>query len=205
MFSFFSKKVNKEDLEQLKQAVQTGFNSAKQDVNNLGTWVKHLDSKDNRLKDEIFEVNESLSTLREEVENLKNIISVLGEGAAFKQRQTVFNKQTAFKVDLNTVQTDVQTVFLDKLSITERAIVFVLLNSDIKLSYADLAAMLGKSRATIRGQINSIKQKSENLIEEIVTENNKKRVFITEQIKEILLKRGKVKVKGGSKKNDEYS
>lgn len=204
MFNFFSKKVEKEELEQLKQAVQTGFNSAKQDVNNLGVWVKHLDSKDNRLKDEIFEINDGLSTLRDEIENIKNMISILGEGAALKQRQTVFNKQTVFKADLNSVQTDVQTVFLEKLTITERAIVFVLLNSDIKLSYADLAAMLGKSRATIRGQINSIKQKSENLIEEVVSENNKKRVFIAENIKDVLLKKGKVNVNKKLKNNDIY-
>ena len=63
----------------------------------------------------------------------------------------------------------------------------------MKLSYADLAAMLGKRRATIRGQINSIKQKSEGLIEEIVSENNKKRLFISEKVKTALLKTQKVK------------
>ena len=58
----------------------------------------------------------------------------------------------------------------------------------MKLSYEDLGAMLGKTKATVRGQINSIKQKSEGLLEEIVGENNKKRVFIPEQTKAILLK-----------------
>jgi len=106
----------------------------------------------------------------------------------FKQAPTVFNKQTVFKGVLNSVQTGVQTAFLDKLSTTERAIVFVLLNSDMKLSYADLAAMLGKRKATVRGQVNSIRQKSEGLIQEIISENNKKRVFIPEKIKNILLK-----------------
>jgi predicted transcriptional regulator len=104
----------------------------------------------------------------------------------------VFNKQTTFKGVSNSVQTGVQTVYLDNLSTTERAIIFVLLNSDMKLSYEDLAAMLGKTKATVRGQINSIKQKSEGLIEEIIGENNKKRVFVPEQTKNLLLKSGNV-------------
>jgi biotin operon repressor len=74
--------------------------------------------------------------------------------------------------------------------------VYILLNSDLKLSYDDLAAMLGKSRATIRGQINSIKQKSEGVVEEVIEANGKKRVFVPESVKEIMLKSGRVRIKG---------
>lgn len=193
MFGFFTKKAEKKELEELKQAVQTGFNSVKQDVNSLSIWVKHLDSSDSGLKDDVLEVKDELSTVKEELEELKKMFSVVGEREVFKQQQTVFNKQTPFKGVLNTVQTGVQTVFLDNLSATERAIVFVLLNSDMKLSYEDLAAMLGKRKSTVRGQINSIRQKSEGLVEEIIGENNKKRVFIPDRAKEILLKSEKVK------------
>ena len=190
---FFTQKVKKEEFEQLKQAVQTGFNSAKQDVSKLSTWVKHLDSKDSQLKEEIFELNEEISSLKDDVENLKNMIGIMGEGhnikQVFKQASTVFNKQLGVQGVLNTVQTGVQTAFLENLSPSERAIVFILLNNEgMKLSYADLAAMMGKSKATIRGQINSIRQKSEGLIEEQISENNQKRVFIPEEIKEVLLK-----------------
>ena len=110
-----------------------------------------------------------------------------------------FNKQTAVGSVLNTVQTGVQTVFLSNLTTNERAIIFVLMNSDMKLSYDDLAAMLGKKKSTIRGQINSIKQKSEGLIEEVIGENNKKRIFVPEQTKEILLKSGKVRSRSKKK------
>jgi DNA-binding MarR family transcriptional regulator len=185
---FFSKKAEKKEVEELKQAVQTGFNSVKQDVGKTSTWIKHLNSADSSLKEDILELQDELTTVKDELENLKNMISIVGNKEAFKQRQTVFNKQTVSKGVLNTVQTGVQTVYLDNLSTTERAIIFVLLNSDMKLSYEDLAAMLGKTKATVRGQINSIKQKSEGLIEEIIGENNKKRVFIPEKTKEILLK-----------------
>jgi len=198
---FFSQKAEKKDLDFLKDAVQTGFNSVKNDFNKTTTWIKHLDTQDTTLKQDISDLHEELASIKEELENVKNMIAIVGERSTFKQPQTVFNKQTASKGVLNGVQTGVQTAFLDSLSTTERAIVFVLLNSDMKLSYEDLAAILGKRKATIRGQINAIKQKSEGLIEEIIGENNKKRVFIPEKTKEILLKSGKVRVK--DKKNVE--
>lgn len=193
MFNFFKKKVEKEEFEILKEGVQTGFNSVKQDIGDVSKWIKHLNLKDEAIKEEISGLYTELATVKEELENIKNIVSIVGNKEVFKQRQTVFNKQTGVNSVLNSVQTGVQTVFLDKLSTTERAIVFVLLNNDLKLSYEDLAAMLGKRKATIRGQINSIKQKSEGLIEEVISENNKKRVFIPEKIREILLKTQKTR------------
>jgi hypothetical protein len=77
--------------------------------------------------------------------------------------------------------------------------VWLLLNSDLKLSYDDLAAMLGKERSTIRGQVNTIKQKSEGLIEESIEKNGKKRLYIPEDMREKLVKKAKVRV-GKSKK-----
>jgi predicted transcriptional regulator len=93
------------------------------------------------------------------------------------------------------VQTGVQTPNLDQFSVTERAILWILLNADVKLSYDDLAAMLGRERSTIRGQMNRIKQRSGDLIEEIVEANGKKRVYIPEERREKLLKKVKVRVK----------
>ena len=68
-----------------------------------------------------------------------------------------------------------------------------IMNNEMKLSYEDLAMLLGKERSTIRGQINAIKQKSEGLIEEIVEKNGKKRVFVPGEIKEKLAKYAKVR------------
>jgi len=204
MFNFFSKKAEKKDLDVLKEAVQTGFNSVKDDFGKTGSWIKHLKSNDDELREDIVDLNEELASVKEELESIKNVLSIVGKGAVFKQQQTVFNKQTPFNSVLNSVQTGVQTVFLDNLSTTERAIVFVLLNSDMKLSYEDLAAMLGKRKATIRGQVNGIRQKSEGLIQEIIGENNKKRVFIPEKLKESILNIQKVqKTRKVRKKQEE--
>ena len=40
---------------------------------------------------------------------------------------------------------------------TERAILWVLLNTDLKLSYDDISAVLGKERSTISRKLNSKK------------------------------------------------
>ena len=62
----------------------------------------------------------------------------------------VRHKQTAdLDVD-NVVQTPVQTAnfygILSGLTANERLVVFTLMNSDMKLSYEDLALLLGKER-----------------------------------------------------------
>jgi len=200
MFGFFTKKVEKWEFEQLRDAVQTGFNSVKQDFESTTKWIKHLDSKDDHIKEDISDIHDELTMIKEDLENLKNMLTIIGDRKVFKQPQTVFNKQTPVYDVLNSVQTGVQTVFLDNLTTNERAIIFVLLNSDMRLSYEDLAAMMGKRKSTIRGQINSIRQKSEGLIEEIIEANNKKRVFINDRAKEMLLKSRKIKSK---RKNSE--
>jgi hypothetical protein len=69
----------------------------------------------------------------------------------------------------------------------------------MKLSYEDLAMLLGKERATVRGQVNAVKQKINGLIEEIIEKNGKKRVFVPSEIKEKMTKYAKVRVKGGKK------
>ena len=54
--------------------------------------------------------------------------------------------------------------------------------------------MTGKDKATVRGQINNIKRKSEGLIKELIEKSGKKRLYIEDRIKERLLKGVKVRV-----------
>ena len=113
----------------------------------------------------------------------------------------VLDKQTGVSGVQKAVQTAVQTGnfydILKGLSANERLVVFTLMNSDMKLSYEDLAMLLGKERSTVRGQINSIKQKTEGLIEEISEKNGKKRVYVPEEIRQKLQKYAKVRVEKG--------
>ena len=204
MFWLFGRK---KEVEEIKEETKKGFESVKKDIISVSGWIKHLDSEKNLQKKDIEEIKEVLSSMKNEIEGMKNVLSIMNQyktNRVFKTPSKVFNKQTPVYAVQTGVQTGVQTPNLEQFSVTERAIIWVLLNSELKLSYDDLAAMLGKEKSTIRGQINTIKQKSESLIEEEMEKNGKKRVFIPEEVKEKILKKTKVRVKikkeGGEKR-----
>lgn len=192
----------KKEVEQIKEDTKKGFDSVKKDITSLTEWIKHFDSERYALKEGLREVKDVLSSTNEEIEGLKNVVNIMNETqtqGVFKTPRRKKDKQTAVYAVQTGVQTAVQTPNLDAFSITERAILWILLNTDMKLSYHDLAAMLGKEKSTIRGQVNSIRQKNGELIEEVVEENGKKRVFIPEEIKEKMLKKTKVRIKKSKK------
>lgn len=204
MFNFFGKKVKKEEFDTHKNAVQTALNSAKEDILNVSKWVEHLNNNDEGIKGDVEDVYEELSSIKTDIEEIKNMVSLAinpkkyaKHKALLKQQGVGVDEQTAVFNVQSAVQTAVQADFLDRLSISERALVMILLNSDLKLSYEDLGAMMGKDSTTVRGQINSIRQKCDDLIEEQIEKNNKKRLYIPDKIKATLLKRVKVRVKRG--------
>ncbi|MBU1252105.1 MAG: winged helix-turn-helix domain-containing protein [Nanoarchaeota archaeon] len=199
MFGWF---FGKKETDALKKDTMRGFESVKKDVNTINAWIKHLDSEKNLHKKDVEEIKSVLSSMNNELEGLKNVLSIMNEIKPRNKNQTpkqVFGKQQGVYPVQTGVQTGVQTPNFDQFSVTERAILWILLNSDMRLSCDDLAAILGKERSTVRGHLNRIKQKSEGLIEEIIEKNGKKRVFIPEEIREKLLKRAKVRVKNGKK------
>jgi hypothetical protein len=207
MFWLFT---NKKRVEEVREETKKGFESVKNDMLSISEWIKHLDKEKNTQKNEIKEIKEFLSSINKSIEQLNErveMMDVLGSNnqikQPFKTNNRVFNKQTSVLDEQTSVQTAVQTPNLMNFSITERAIIGVLLNSDMKLSYEDLATLLGKEKSTIRGQINAIKSKSESLINESIEKNGKKRVYIPKQVKEKLLKKAKVRVL--NQKNKEES
>jgi hypothetical protein len=199
MFGLFS---GKKEVKQLKEDTKTGFEAVKKDISSVTEWIKHLDSENNSVQESLKELKDILSSMNEEIEGLKNVVNIMNEvptNRVFKTPVQKKDKQTAVYAVQTGVQTAVQTPNLEQFSITERAILWILLNTDMKLSYHDLAAMLGKEKSTIRGQVNSIRQKNEGLIQEQVEDNGKKRVYIPEEIREKMLKKTKVRVKKSKK------
>jgi len=159
----------KRGLDDIKEATKQGFDDVKKDIQSVSGWIKHLDSEKNIQQREIEDIKESLSSIFIEIEGIKNILNFMNQpktNRVFKTPKAVSRKQTGVYAVQTPVQTGVQTPNLDQFSVTERAILWVLLNTDMKLSYDDLAAMLGKERSTIRGQLNRIKQKDDTLIDE---------------------------------------
>jgi uncharacterized protein YoxC/biotin operon repressor len=193
----FRKKEDKREEETKKS-----FSAVKRDMDEIVKWIKYLDSRDKQLFDELEVLKRDLSTVTDEIAGLREGIEIVNDAEENKQvfeKTGVRGKQTADLDVENDVQTAVQTgnfyEILKGLSGNERLLIMTLANSDMKLSYEDLALLLGKERSTIRGQINSIKQKSEGLIEEITEKNGKKRVYVPSEIKEKLAKYAKVRVK----------
>lgn len=202
MFWFFGAK---KEVEKVKEDTKKAFDGVKKDVEGVGKWIKHLDNVDSEIKQQVLDLKNDLSMIKDEIEQFKDIVSMSQQIGVWskkqvlaKQRQTAVGKQTdVYGVDKG-VQTAVQTaVFnsLDDFLPSERELVRILVMSELKLSYDDLSAMTGKERSTIRGQINLIKQKSEGLIQEIIEKNGKKRVFVSPEIKDLMLKSMKVRIK----------
>ena len=202
MFGWF---LGKKESHKIKEETKKGFDSVKKDIQGVGEWIKHLDSHREGHKKDIEGLKEIISTIKEDVDELKNIVSLMesvGPKHLFKTPKQILNKQTGVYVVQTGVQTGVQTPNLDSFSVSERAILWVLLNTEMKLSYDDIASVLGKERSTVRGQINAIKAKSEGIVEEISEKNGKKRVFIPAEIKERLLKKAKVRVRKSKTEQD---
>lgn len=208
MFWIFS---NKSKINEVRKETKKGFESVKNDILSISEWIKHLNSEKINHKKEIESIKEEISTIKIEIEEIKNSFNSIQNFEIntipkniFKTTKHLFNKQTAVYPVQTAVQTAVQTPNLSNFSITERAIIGILMNSDMKLSYEDVAKLLGKEKSTIRGQINSIKAKSESLIQEIVEKNGKKRIFIPEDIKQKIVKKTKVRIKeSDDNKNEE--
>ncbi len=198
MFGLFnsSKKIKK-----LEEDTRHSFSEVRKDFEGVGKWIKHLDNKDKQVFDLISELKRELASLNDELEGVKEAISITNLAQEHEQvfkKTGVLNKQGAvFDVD-EPVQTGVQTGnfydILKSLSSNEKLIIWTLMNTEMKLSYEDIARLLGKERATIRGQINAIKRKSEGVLEELTEPNGKKRVFVSEEVRNKLEKYAKVRV-----------
>lgn len=190
---------HKKRVEKLRGEVQDSFDHVKKDFNKVGEWIKHLDDKHVSHEGEISSIKDQLMTIHEDLMELKDFVSFFGPQISkglSKQTQTSAVKQPMSGLVQTPIQTGVQTDVLENLTVMERAIVWALLNSEMRLSYEDLAALLGKDKSTIRGQINTIKQKSEGLIEESREANGKKRLYIPDEVRAMVVKSVKVKVKG---------
>src|SRR3989344_8793616 len=134
---------NKKEIERVEEDTKHGFELVKKDVQSVTGWIKHLDSERQLQKNEFDIIKDDLSTVREEIEGLKNMISMLGNlrpSGGFKASRQVSNKQTANYGVETAVEMGVQTPKLEQFSITERALIWILLNTDMKLSYEDLDA-----------------------------------------------------------------
>ena len=205
VFGWFARR---REIERLKEVMKNSFFIVRQDIDKIARWIQFLDEKDEKIEmkvgNQVSEINLRLTKLEQEISELKDVISFFSTRVSkrlSKQVQQLSKQPTAVGVVQTGVWTAVQTAFIENLTLTERAVLWVLLNTGMKLSYKDIATVLGKDPSTIRGQINLIKQKNEDIIQEIIEKNGKKRFYIPQEVKEKLFKNVKVRVRAEQNKS----
>lgn len=187
----------------LHSKLEGSFSNIKKDMQNISKWIKHFDNFKEEHGEKIKNIDNRLRTVELLLANLQYKKDFLALGGLSKQAQTpVRLKQTSVGVQ-TPVQTGVQTgdlsYSLRSLTMMERALVWTLLNTDLKLNYNDLSLIMGKNKSTVRGQINNIKSKSDGLILESLEKDGSKRFYISERIKERLLQQIKRENRGKNK------
>lgn len=198
-FLWFGKRKKQEDDEKIK----CSFESVRKDMSKISSWIRHLNSKDDEQEAKISAIYDQISQIKQDIDGIKGFVSFFDtrvSGRVFKQPKQVFDKQTGVWGVQTGVQTAVQTAILRSLTSNERLIVWTLINTDMKLSCEDIAVLLGKESATVRGQINNIKMKLD-IISESMEKNGKKRYYVDEKAKEMLLKTVKVRAQKAGKLN----
>ena len=198
---FGKKRGHEKKWSDLHSKLDGSFSNIKKDMQNISKWIKHFDNFKDEHSEKIQGMDVRLRAIEMLLENLKHQKNFLALEGVSKQTP-VRLKQTSVAVQ-TPVQTGVQTSNLSyslrSLTMMERALVWTLLNTDLKLNYNDLSLVMGKNKSTVRGQINNIKSKSEGLVLESVEKDGSKRFYISERIKERLLHQIKRENRGKSK------
>ncbi|MEM4153014.1 MAG: hypothetical protein QXK80_02785 [Candidatus Pacearchaeota archaeon] len=189
-FLWFGRKKKEQDDEKIARS----FESVKQDMSKISAWIRHLNAKNNDHENKIQAIYDEIMEIKQDIDGIKQFVSFFDTRVAsrvFKRSSTAVDKHTGVEGVQTPVYTAVQTAFLRGLTQQEKVILWILLNSDQKLSCEDIAVLLAKDKSTVRSQINNIKQKNESWISEYIEKNGKKRYYIDEKLKEILLKKMK--------------
>ncbi|MCK5149920.1 hypothetical protein KAJ87_03260, partial [Candidatus Pacearchaeota archaeon] len=76
MFGLF---FGKKEVQRIEEDTKKGFESVKKDINSISGWIKHLDSEKNIQKKEVEDIKDILSSIENEIEGLKNVISIMND------------------------------------------------------------------------------------------------------------------------------
>ena len=209
-FGIFGKKGDVEKkFSHLHNSLSESFSRIKTDMERVGDWIKHFNDTNSEQHGRIDEIDKRLLKIEEFFMNLfeqgeiEEVFKQLSkqEQTAVRPKQTAKPSKQSFgqvSKQQKSVQTDLEKE-LYSLTPMERTVVWSLLNTDMLLSYEDLARVLGKDSSTVRGQINNVKRKIPELILEKSESNGKKRFYIKEEKKREIL----VKYTGKNKKKVE--
>lgn len=199
-----------QDIQQIQHSLKSSFSHIKKDISDISSWVENIEQQHKHHKESLKythsrmdEIHERINELENAFEDIANQWEAVQTAVQNKQTPTAVRSKQVFQPVQTAVQTDEITKHLTPM---ERAIISILLNTDMKLTYDDLSIAIGRDKSTIRGQMNNIKQKNEELIKEVIESNGKKRFYIEEEIKNKVFKqRNRVKILQENKRSKDKS
>ncbi|MEK6940815.1 MAG: hypothetical protein AABW49_02855 [Nanoarchaeota archaeon] len=179
-------------MDGIQTSLKISFKHIKSDIKILTEWIDHFNNKHDKHEEEVEKINLNVLSLNKRIIDIEKVISSLSKQQTavqtpvrFKQPQT----DNRFKQLFEPVQIkQAGDTFTKNMTPMERAIISVLLNTDLKLSYDDLRVAIGRDKSTIRGQVNNIKQKNSKLLKEVAESTGRKRFYIDEPTKNSILK-----------------
>jgi len=174
----------------LHESLHNSFSNIKRDMGGINRWLDHFKNKHENHDKKFDLLNQRINNIEEVIDGIQTAVQT---GGLSKQVQTDNCPNICLSMSKQDEEDLPISKKLKKLTLMERAVVWALLNTDLKLSYEDLRVALGKDKSTLRGQINNIKSKSEGLIEEYPENDGTKRFCISEKIKREILKEVKKK------------
>lgn len=194
-----------ERVDRMESSLKDSFSHIKKDIQEINKTQNNFHGHHKHHYDNITSIHEKLEDIYQRINTLETSINTAKQEGLFVQTAVVNGQtqtDTRLQQGVEPVQTRVQTdEFTKRLTPMERAIISVLLNTDLKLTYEDLSVALGRDKSTIRGQVNNIKQKRENLVKEVIETNGKKRFYIDEETKtQVFKQRNSLKVRLREKK-----
>jgi hypothetical protein len=186
-------------IEDLNKSVSFSFSNLKRDMDYISNWITHFKDKHDEHNENFDSVHKRLERVEQELEEMRDMWTRVQTGVQTRVQTAVQTGQTRVQTrvgqtDVRLKQMSVQTNTLEKLknlSVMERGLVWVLVNSDAKMSYEDIYVILGKNKSTLRGQINNIKLKSPDLIKEEVENDGTKKFYVSKELKDEIMGRSK--------------
>jgi DNA-binding CsgD family transcriptional regulator len=194
-FLFFGKKRNdiNKKFSDLHTSLTGSFSKVKEDITSAYELLGDLNKHKEIQKQTLDGIDSRLSYIEGFIEEFISGQTAVQTRSVSEQTQTNSrSKRTSVHV-----QTEILAE-LRRLTPMERSLVWALLNTDLKLSYTDLARVLGKDESTVRGQVSNIRKKTDDLISERNEIHGQKRFYIDERVKNKVLREYKVKNKRNS-------
>src|SRR3989338_9401690 len=93
MFGLFG---NSKKVKKLENETRKSFSEVRKDFEGVSKWVKHLNNSDKQLFDLVNDLKRELSTVKDDLDGLKEAVSLTNLAAEDKQlfeKRAVYNKQ----------------------------------------------------------------------------------------------------------------